>query len=92
MNKTKEYRREFCSYQPCVKPTTSLMVLGTVYSQQKSYYRAKRRTRYFIMLFREELVRGIKNWKQKYEITILMMYNNKDLNKENYKYLSLSWE
>ena len=68
------------------------MVLGTVYSQQKSYYRAKRRTRYFIMLFREELVRGIKNWKQKYEITILMMYNNKDLNKENYKYLSLSWE
>ena len=41
-----------CTYQPCGKPITSHMGLGTVYVQQRIYFIVIGETGYPIMLFR----------------------------------------
>ena len=56
------------------------MGLGTVYYQKRRHSRAIVETRCSILLFVEDLVQEIKNGK-KYEIIILMIQSNKDINK-----------
>ena len=61
------YAKIVFTYQPFGKLKKSYIGLEAVYFQQIRYHRARRHTQYTIMLFVEELVWEIRNWKQKDE-------------------------
>ena len=75
------YIQDMFLCQPCVKPSTSLIGLVTVYYQQRMYHRSIGETRCPITLFIEYFVSEIKKKKRNYKRSILIVDTNKYFNK-----------